>query len=65
MAKISRFDLKCPCCDGKNSPAEGGTIKCLHCGTCGYIECADWDPFTDPDRELPTKIQQKMYDTSI
>lgn len=31
---------KCPHChEGSNSRAEGGTDRCFHCDTCGYIGC--------------------------
>jgi len=34
---------KCPKCKtGVNSPELGGTDKCFHCNTCGYINCGDY-----------------------
>jgi hypothetical protein len=32
-----------------NSPTEGGTKNCFHCGDCGWVECADYDPFEEDE----------------
>ena len=54
--------IKCPVCGvGENSIDDGGNDKCFHCGTCGFVECECFNPYTkDPIKDILDMIESRL-----